>query len=262
MTQMRTRVWTLQGLLVLAANGCHANEVAKVEPSPAPEVEPRDVPKPTPVEAPEPAPKAEPAPQPEPAPIASWEPNAEPNFLEDELVDSTANTVRYSLEKDQLHYRLELRVRDDITQVTLTERDTSHALVHEWPTNLCGDDLEYGVSVSLAELAHDQRGRKLFNLWVSCRLGEDIVFTDSLELIVLADADRLTTLWSGRTSRHASHVCGEWQDIELEFEKQELLITEYDRAKIFLPNEIPGYDCDENSREYDTVRARHRIALP
>jgi hypothetical protein len=264
MTHMRSRVWALQGLLVLSASGCRASEVAKIEPTAEIEVEPREGPNTTPVDAPmpvpEPAPKPQPAPEPEP--IVSWQPLAKPDWTRDQLLDSTADSARYGLENDRLHYQLDLHVHEESVSVTLTERDSGHALVHEWATRLYDPDFESGVAVSLGELASDHRGRQLLHLWVSHHFGEDIVFSELLELFVIVDADGLSTLWSGHTSKHASHVCGTWTDIEFELEPQALVITEYDRAKIHLPEEIPGYDCDENSREYDTVRARHRIALP
>jgi hypothetical protein len=256
---MQTRVWALQGLLLLGASGCQIRENQEAEPSKAPDVEPSE-PKPAPVDAPEPAPKPEHAP--EPAPTVSWQPLAKPDWTRDQLLDSTPDSARYGLESDRLHYQLELQVHEKSVTVTLTERDSGHALEHEWGISLYDREFDFSVAVELAELAHDQSGRQLLHVWVSHHLGEDIVFTDSLELFVLVDADRLSTLWSGGTSKHGSHVCGTWTDIEFEFEPQELVITEYDRAKIHLPDEIPGYDCDENSREYDTVRARHRVKLP
>jgi hypothetical protein len=261
MTHMRTRVLALQGLLVLGAGGCHAREVQEVPPSEALQSAPREQPKQIPVAEPMPKPTAPPTPTPAPAPIVNWQPLAKPDWLRDRLLDSTANTARHSLENDRLGYQLNLHVHEESVTLTLTERESGHVLVHEWPIQLYEPDLEHEVQVALGELARDG-GRTLLHLWVSHRLGEDIVFTSSMELVVLADADRLSTLWSGRTSKHASHVCGNWQDIELEFEPGELVITEYDRAEIFLPDEIPGYDCDENSREYETVRARHRVKLP
>lgn len=194
--------------------------------------------------------------------VASWQPVAEPQYIHDRLLDSTADSARYALENDRLHYQLELRARDDSATLTLTERDTGHALEHEWSTVLCGPEFfDSDAGVVLVERAHDSRGRKLLHLWATCQLGEDIVATSTIVLIVLVDADGLSKLWSGHASSHTSHVCGEWQEIEVEVEPSELVITEYDRAKIFLPAEIPGYDCDENSREYDTVRVRHRIEL-
>jgi hypothetical protein len=250
----------LQGLLLLGAGGCHASEVQEVEPSKAPEVESREPPKPVPVDAP--VPKPAPEAQPAPAPTVSWQPLAEPDWAKDKLLDSTADTARYALENDRLHYQLDLHVHEESVTVTLTERDSGHALVHEWATRLYERDFDFSVAVELGELARDQRGRQLLHVWVSHHLGEDIVFTNSLEWFVLVDPDGLSTLWSGRTSKHGSHVCGTWTDIEFEVGPQELVITEYDRAKIHLPEEIPGYDCDENSREYDNVRARHRVKLP
>jgi hypothetical protein len=255
---MRTRVWALQGLLVLGVIGCRTSEVQDVDPSKVLEVEPREQPKPASIDAP--APK--PAPTPEPEPTASWQPHDKPDWAKEQLLDSTADSARYALENDRLHYQLALQVHEESLTVTLTERDSGHALVHEWATRLYDPDFEFNVAVSLGELARDQAGRQLLHVWVSHHLGEDIVFTDSLEWFVLVDADGLSTLWSGGTSKHASHVCGTWTDIELELEPQALVITEYDRAKIHLPDEIPGYDCDENSREYDTLRARHRVQLP
>jgi hypothetical protein len=259
-TCMRTRAWALQGLLVLSVSGCRTSEVQEVEPSKAIDVEPREQPKTAPIDTP--APEPAPAPAPKPEPTASWQPHDKPDWAKEQMLDSTADSARYALENDRLHYQLALQVHEESVTVTLTERDSGHALVHEWATRLYDTDFDFAVSVSLGELARDQRGRQLLHVWVSHRIGEDIVFTDSLELFVLVDPDGLSTLWSGGTSKHGSHVCGTWTDIEFEFEPQELVITEHDRAKIHLPDEIPGYDCDENSREYDTVRASHRVKLP
>jgi hypothetical protein len=260
---MRPRIWALQGLLLLGASACRASETQEVEPIKTLEDEPRERPQPAPVGAPEPEPEEpQAAPKAQLEPIVSWQPLAKPDWTRDQLLDSTADGARYGLENDRLHYQLDLHVHEASVTVTLTERDSGHALVHEWATRLYDPNFESGVAVELGELASDHHGRQLLHVWVSHHSGEDIVFSDSLELFVLVDADQLSTLWSGHTSKHASHVCGTWTDIELEFEPQALVITEYDRAKIHLPEEIPGYDCDENSREYDTVRARHRIALP
>jgi hypothetical protein len=242
---MQTRILTLQGLLALGAVGCTAK------------VEPQEQPKSDPVDAPQPAPAPEPAREPEPTKV--WQPLAEPAYVSGQPLDGTPH--RHVFRNDRLHHQLGLRPRDATTTVILTDRTTGHELVQEWPKR-CDPADGYTVGAELAELAEDTSGRKLLHLWVNCWIGEDIVFSETLEVFVLADAQGLSALWSGHTSKHASHVCGEWTDIEAKIELPELVITEYDRAKIYLPEEIPGYDCDESSREYDNVRASHRVKLP
>lgn len=272
MTHVRTRVWALLGLLVL---GCRSNAVEespptdRLEPSEAieqPNTAAIEQPKTAAIEPepePEPAPAPEPVPTPEP-PTAAWQPITKPDYIQDKLLRGSENHARYALANDQLRYYLDLRVRDESTRVTLTERDSGHTLTHEWPTALCSYYfLEgEGAGAALGELAHDPRGRKLLALWVSCRLGEDIINTETVVLLVLVDTGGLSTLWSGKLLDSSSHVCAAWEELEMRFTQHELFITKSDRAAIFLPEEIPGYDCDENSPEHDIVRERHRVQLP
>ena len=238
--------------------GCHSGEIeqldrtAVVERSEPIEQAPAVAP-------PEPTPAPEPEPEPAPKPMR-WQPVAAPAPNVDKELRRTATSARFALEHDELRYRLDLRLREQSTKVTLTDRNTGHTLVREW-SGSCNHEYEV-IGASLTELARDADGRKLLELWLSCRLGEDIHFTDSLVLIVVADASGLEPLWSGNAIAHTSHVCGAWERFDATFVHGELIVTKSDHARIWEPEYIPGYDCDEDTREYTIVREHHRIALP
>jgi hypothetical protein len=260
---MRKQAQRLGALVVLSASSCRSSEVGPRElPQATVVVETASEPARAPQPEPPPPPEPEPEPAPEPAPPV-WQPNAKPAYIQAERLSGTAKGARYSLKSDQLHYRVNLRVRDELTTVTLTELDSGHELQHEWPNTVCSFQFYDGNSAgaALAEIAHDERGRKLLELWVSCQFGEDIRQLDSVVLVVLADAGGLSPLWSGNTSSHSSHVCSKWNEFDLKLEQRELVITQTDRGAIFEPETLPYYDC-ENAREYETVRDRQRIALP
>jgi hypothetical protein len=75
-------------------------------------------------------------------------------------LDGTAEGARYALESDQLRYHLDLRVRDELTTVPLTEFDSHHALEHGWSQAMCSYEFydANGAGAALAEIDHDERG--------------------------------------------------------------------------------------------------------
>lgn len=216
------------------------------------------------------APVSEPVVAPVSEPVAAAEPVVEPvvepvrhgwsAVAERGPIAGSGGPGRVELESDTLHYRLDVRPHKTGLKLTLTERGSGHTLVVPWKARLCGGEVQ--PTVTLGELARGPRGRRLLELGLACSSGEDIVATDGLVVIVLVDARGLSRLWTGETVSKGSHVCALWQEIEARVEPPELVVRELERFEILQPEAIPGYDCDESARAYETVRAARRVRLP
>lgn len=204
-----------------------------------------------------PAPKAEA----EPPVEAPLEPTGDRPYAAARKTQGDDQQAHYQFEGDSFTRDLELHVTvsEQGSKLAL-QHPGSAALVGEGPV-LCSHEFYQGDALGAAVLDHGPiaDGRRLLEVWVSCRLGEDIVSVESAAWLVLDDGKLLSRVWSGVARSHGSHVCATNEQIDFVLEGDEVVLTRTEVGEIFEPG-VTEYDC-EAAREYVEVKGSERIPL-
>lgn len=155
---------------------------------------------------------------------------------------------------------LHLTIGDEGTGAEL-RHPGSEGVLDDGPVQ-CINDFQQGDALTAQILDHGSvpDGRRLLEVWVSCRLGEDIVSVESVVWMVLDDGKKLEQLWRGAADYHGSWVCATYDQVEFVREGSEVVMTRTEIGEIYEPG-VREYDC-EAAREYAKSRGTERIALP
>ncbi|MFV8756425.1 hypothetical protein ACNOYE_38245 [Nannocystaceae bacterium ST9] len=233
-------------VLALALLACTPTKPGAIEPR----VEAALEPKPTLVVEPEPAPVATPPARPDELPVAQ----AHKRYGNDEQ-------ARFGFEQGSFAGDLELQIvlGDEGTGMEFRHVDRVGVL-DDGPT-LCLNEFYQGDSVGAHVFDHGQldEGRRLLELWASCRIGEDIVSVENVVWLVIDDGVALTQVWKGEANFHGSHVCATFDDLDFVREGDEVVLTRTEVGEIYEPG-VVEYDC-EHAREYVESRGSERIPL-
>jgi hypothetical protein len=247
MGRMRPRLVALTALLVVLGCGRPTEDTS---------------PPPTPAEVASPIP----APEAEPDEAASKPVKPPPGpggeFAESRKLRGSDEEGFYRFEGDAFTTDLELHVTigDEGSGAEL-RHPGSEGLLDDGPVQ-CINEFQQGDSLAAQILDHGEvaDGRRLLEVWVSCRLGEDIVSVESVVWLVLDDGKKLELLWSGAADYHGSWVCATYDQLEFAREGSEVVLTRTEVGEIYEFGNL-AYDCAD-AREYVKPRGTQRIALP
>ncbi len=217
------------------------------------------------VEAPEPSKPepSEPEPdEPEPSEPEPAEPAVDRPYAESRKTLGSENAAHYQFEGDAFTTDLELDAKLTKGRTMIQLGHAGSKPVEVAGPDLCASTFDAGDSLNAQILDHGPLadGRRLLEIWVSCRSGEDIVAVESVVLLAIDDGKALSSLWWGMADYHGSWVCATFDELEFAVEGNEVVLTRKAIGEVYEPGN-EGYDCAD-ARVFSESRGVERIALP